>query len=84
MKNLLALAMIVNINLSVAQFEMKKHSINSGGGASTGGNFSLNASIGQVDASDKLTGGVYSLNGGLWHQIQPSNTEELIFNNGFE
>ncbi len=84
MKKKLILCGLISINQSIAQYEMKKHSINSGGGASTGGGFSLNASIGQVDASNTITGGSYSLNGGLWHQTQATNTEELIFNNGFE
>lgn len=64
---------------SFAQYEMKKHTINSGGQTSTGGNYQVSGSIGQVDASNELAGGNFSLNGGFWH---PEN--DLIFKNGFE
>lgn len=37
-----------------------------GGGASTNGQFTLNGTIGQPDASTALTGRNYSLTGGFW------------------
>jgi len=68
---------------SFAQYEIKRHSINSGGEISTGGVYQVSGSIGQVDASNKLTGGNYSLNGGFWHESNAA-TGDLIFKNGFE
>ncbi len=75
------LALIVT--QSFAGFEMKRHSINSGGGKITGGSYTINASIGQVDASAVLSNGSYEVNGGFWHK-NTSNSNELIFQNGFE
>jgi len=64
---------------SFAQYEIKKYTINSGGSTSTGGTYQVSGSIGQVDASSKLTSANYSLNGGFWHE-----NNDLIFKNGFE
>lgn len=66
-----------------AQYEMKKHSINSGGSKMTGGSYEMNASIAQPDASNTQTGGAYFLNGGFWHESKEP-LEELIFKSGFE
>ena len=40
-----------------------------GGGASTGGTYQVNGTIGQADASGAMTGGSYSLTGGFWSII---------------
>jgi len=37
-----------------------------GGGASTGGSYSLDGTIGQPDAGGTSSGGTYSLAGGFW------------------
>ena len=66
-----------------AQYEIKRHSINSGGSKMTGGSYVMNASIAQADASKPQTGGAYFLNGGFWHESKEP-LEELIFKNGFE
>ncbi len=64
---------------------MKKHTLNSGGGDSmSGGGFTLKSSIGQVDVSNAMQGGSFTLTGGFWQASAPTNTTELIFNNGFE
>ena len=64
---------------------MKKHTLNSGGGDSmSGGGFTLKSSIGQVDASNAMPGGSFTLTGGFWQASVPTNTTESIFNNGFE
>jgi hypothetical protein len=41
-------------------------SINSGGGASSGGIFELSESIGQKEASPEILGGNFTLSGGFW------------------
>ncbi len=71
-------------SVASAQFQIKKHSINNGGGSMSGGVYSMNTSIAQVDASNALTGGTYSLNGGFWHEKASIPQTELIFTNGFE
>jgi hypothetical protein len=45
------------------------YSINAGGGASTGGGYSLNGSIGQHDAGPALSGATFSLTGGFWSAV---------------
>jgi hypothetical protein len=42
------------------------HTIDGGGGTSTGGVYSVSGTIGQLDASGAMTGGQYSLTGGFW------------------
>ena len=85
MKKILVITVLALIaNLSFAQYEITKHTINNGGGKMTGGNYEMNSSIGQVDASNPQTGGNYSLNGGFWHKTDNTPLPELIFTNGFE
>ncbi len=45
----------------------------------SGGPYEMNSSIGQVDASNEMSSGSFSVNGGFWHE----NTD-LIYKNGFE
>ncbi|MCF6320041.1 MAG: hypothetical protein L3J83_12340 [Proteobacteria bacterium] len=79
----LVLVLTMMASQSFAQYEIKKYTINSGGSKITGGSYEMNSSIGQVDASDTLSGGNYALNGGFWH-ANNNNNNDLIFTNGFE
>lgn len=83
-KLILFLILGLSFSQSFAQYEIKKHTLNSGGGKITGGTYEINSSIGQVDASSTQTGGNYSLNGGFWHKPSTSTLSQLIFANGFE
>ena len=47
-------------------FSIPWHTIDCGGGTSTGGSFSLAGTIGQHDAGGPMTGGGFSLTGGFW------------------
>lgn len=67
-----------------AQYKINNYTINNGGGEMIGGNYEMNSSIAQVDASATQTGGNYSLNGGFWHEKDNTPQPELIFTNGFE
>jgi hypothetical protein len=61
-------------------FEITKSTIDSGGGTSTGGGFSLTGTIGQPDANPQLSsGGEFLLAGGFW-----AKAIDLIFKDGFE
>jgi hypothetical protein len=53
------------------------HTIDGGGGTSTGGNYSVSGTIGQPDASanSAMTGGNYSLTGGFWALLSVVQTE---------
>ena len=49
------------------QYAINWHTIDGGGGTSTGGVYSVSGTIGQPDASPQtMTGGNYSLTGGFW------------------
>lgn len=47
-------------------YDLTWHTIDGGGGLSSGGDYSVNSSIGQPDAG-ALSGGDYNLQGGFWH-----------------
>ena len=42
------------------------YKVSGGGGASTGGVYTVSDTIGQHDAGGEMTGGTYSLTGGFW------------------
>jgi len=46
-------------------YDLNWYTIDSGGGSSSGGGYSLGGTIGQPDAGT-LSGGGYTLNGGFW------------------
>ncbi len=54
---------------ATAQFSIDWHTIDGGSGMSSGGDFTLNGTIGQPDAG-AMSGGGYSLAGGFWGGIQ--------------
>ena len=83
-KNILLLLVALAISQAYGQYEIKKYSINNGGGKTTGGVYQMNSSIGQVDASSVRAGGNYTLNGGFWHPKDTTPQPEIIFTNGFE
>lgn len=63
-------------------FEIIKNTIDSGGGVSTGGAFSLTGTIGQPDAYQEVAkGGEYSLAGGFWAN---ATINDVIFKDSFE
>jgi len=55
---------------AVGQYSIDWHTIDGGGGTSTGGVYSISGTIGQPDANTTpMTGGPYSLQGGFWSLI---------------
>ena len=50
------------------------HTIDGGGGTSTGGVYSGTGTIGQPDAGPTMSGGNYSLDGGFWSLIAAAQT----------
>jgi len=67
---------------SGGDFSINKSTIASGGGTSNGGNYAVAGTIGQVDASEELTGGNFRLTGGFWNNR--SINSDIIFKNSFE
>ncbi len=51
---------------AVAQYSIPWHTLDGGGGVSTGGVYSVSGTIGQPDAGGSLTNGQYSVTGGFW------------------
>lgn len=47
-------------------YDLTWSTIDAGGGTSTGGGYTLSATIGQPDAGASLSGGGYTLDGGFW------------------
>lgn len=60
---LLAAASVAYARL--AGYSLPWWTVDSGGGASSGGNYNLNGTIGQPDAGT-LSSGMYQLEGGFW------------------
>jgi hypothetical protein len=50
----------------LAQYCIDWHTVDGGGGSSTGGVYAVSGTIGQPDAGGPMTGGPYSLTGGFW------------------
>ena len=63
----LALALLAAsaVLAAAGEFSIPFWSVDGGGGASRGGEFVLNGSIGQADAG-RMSGGDYVLQGGVW------------------
>ena len=53
------------------------HKVAGGGGASAGGAFSVNGTIGQPDAGAVMSAGSYSVTGGFWSIISVAQTPGL-------
>lgn len=51
---------------ALAQYSIDWHTIDGGGGTSTGGVYTLTGTIGQPDAGGPMTNGQYSVTGGFW------------------
>ncbi|WP_223787988.1 hypothetical protein [Marinicella meishanensis] len=66
-----------------ANYEIKQHSINSGGGTLQGQSFHLQGTIGQAVAEPLSQGGTYQLSPGFWSPNQTAN-DDVIFITGFE
>ena len=63
------------------RFAITKYTIDSGGGTSSGGTYSITGTIGQPDAAGVSTGGNYTVSGGYWaglvNIVQTAGAPEL-------
>lgn len=57
---------LLSSGVALAQYSIDWHTIDGGGGASTGSVYSVSGTIGQPDAGGLMSGGNYSLTGGFW------------------
>src|SRR5580692_4991377 len=62
----LALFFLSVLSGSAQTYSINWYKISGGGGTSSSGQYSLNGTIAQADASSLMTGGNYSLTGGFW------------------
>ncbi len=70
---------------SGGDFEISSHTVDNGGGTSSGGDFVLTGTIGQPDASlQTASGGDFQLTGGFWASGAVTPPGELLFSDGFE
>ncbi len=83
-KAIIVMLMCVITTHVFAQYAIKKYTINNGGGKMSGGQYQIQGSIGQVDASNTLSQNNYSLNGGFWHKTNTAPLPEDLFKDGFE
>ena len=65
---LLALCLLISVlGLSAAaKYAINWHTIDGGGGTSTGGVYSVTGTIGQPDAGATMSNGPYAVTGGYW------------------
>ena len=69
---------------SGAGYEIRRSTIDSGGGTSSDGTSSLTGTIGQFDAGAAMTAAGYELRPGFWGSATASVPNDTIFRNGFE
>jgi hypothetical protein len=62
----LAVFLIPAVVAHAQEYSIDWYKVSGGGGASTGGVYSVSGTIGQHDAGGPMTGGNYSLTGGFW------------------
>ena len=78
MKFLAALPVLIAAN-ALAQPTIDWHTVDGGGGRSTGVIFTITGTIAQADACDTLSGSTFSIGGGFW-TIHASPTCAADFN----
>lgn len=61
-----AAGLLAAFTLHAQTYSMDWHTIDGGGGTSTGGVFSVSGTIGQHDAGTTMTGGEFAVTGGFW------------------
>jgi hypothetical protein len=54
-------------------YDLSPNVIAGGGGASSGGNFTINGTVGEVSASNLQSGGAFTLSGGFWNMVSASS-----------
>ena len=66
---MLALGLAMPVLTHAQSYAIDWFTIDGGGGASTGGVFTVSGAIGQHDAGGPMTGGEHSVSGGFWSLI---------------
>ena len=75
MKKILLLLVSLSSIAGLAQsYSIDWHTIDGGGGTSTGGVYQVSGTIGQPDAGPTMSGGNYSVDGGFWSLLATVQT----------
>ena len=56
--------------IASSQTNLSWHTMDGGGGTSTGGVFTLDGTVGQPDGHDAMQGGVFEVQGGFWALVE--------------
>lgn len=75
--NLLVICLLIAVS-ALGQYEIRRYTIDGGGGTSSGGDFVLVGTIGQHDAAYS-SGGSYELFGGFWSVVPPCTVDFIHF-----
>lgn len=65
-------------------YAIERYTVDSGGGVSSGGEFTLQGTIGQIDAGPALGGHPFRLQGGFWPGLNGSTFIDFLFSDRFE
>jgi len=68
------LTCVLCVSARAQNYSIDWHTIDGGGGTSTGGVYSVSGTIGQPDARPTLSGGNFSVNGGFWNLVSVVQT----------
>lgn len=78
---------VIASSAKITGTRISRYVVASGGGASSGGVFSVAGSVGQIDSDplDPARGGAFAITGGFWSGSAPTTpVSDPIFANGFE
>ncbi|MEM9529827.1 MAG: hypothetical protein AAGA23_02790 [Pseudomonadota bacterium] len=87
---LIAALALVAVSASPAQtstggsYAITRHTVDSGGGESSGGEYRLAGTAGQAESGQVSTGGSFALRSGFWASGEITPPTGAIFRNGFE
>jgi len=65
-------------------YAIERYTVDTGGGVSSGGDFSVQGTIGQIDAGPTLFGNPYGIQGGFWPGLNGPAFIDRIFQDRFE
>jgi hypothetical protein len=76
---LLLIIFVSSIALAAGSYDISWWTVDGGGGTSSGTGYTLNGTLGQLDAGTLSSGGGYTLADGFWHGGVAVLPETMIF-----
>ncbi|MEE4331053.1 MAG: hypothetical protein V2J10_09305 [Wenzhouxiangella sp.] len=65
-------------------YAIERYTVDTGGGVSSGGDFSVQGTTGQIDAGPTLIGNPYGIQGGFWPGLNGPAFIDRLFQDRFE